>query len=144
LRFFSQSGFGGKSPDFVTHLLGHALDILQRDLIRSESEHASASEACGEVFLQIGVETGRPVVAGIHPNAALDRDQHTSPYMRKIRPQTPLVMESIFPLQVRSFDVLLEHQEERLYAGGRVRDTVAKAGHGLRPESIIRHFISRL
>jgi hypothetical protein len=36
-------------------LLSHALHILQRDLIRPESEHVPASEACSEVFLQIRV-----------------------------------------------------------------------------------------
>jgi hypothetical protein len=88
--------------------------ILHRDLIRAKPEHAPASETCGEVFLQIRVEPGGAVVSAIHPNAALDLDQHTSLYMRKIRPPTPLVVESVFSLQVRSFDVIPEHQEARL------------------------------
>ena len=97
---FNQSGFSGKSPNFVTHLLSQTLHILQRDLIWAESEYTPARESCGEVFLtrlpphglralrvplrgihlasrqstrfQIGIESGGAVVATVHPNATLD------------------------------------------------------------------------
>ena len=41
----------------------NSLHILQSDLICAESEHAPASESCGKVFLQIGIESGGAVVA---------------------------------------------------------------------------------
>jgi hypothetical protein len=55
--------------------------------------------------------------------------------MRKIRSPTPLVVEAVFPFQVRPLDVFPEHQESFFEVGGRYGSTVANAGHGLRPES---------
>jgi hypothetical protein len=83
--------------------------ILHRDLIRAKAKDAPTGQSRLQIFLQIGVEPRGAVVTTVHPNAALDLDQHTSAYMRKISPPTALVVEAVLPLQVRSFDVVPEH-----------------------------------
>lgn len=90
--------FGGKSAVCVPQQGYQPLYVLQRDLIWPETEHATASESCGEVFLQIGVEAGGSVVAAVQPDASLDLNQHTGLHVRKIDPPTPLVMDAVFSL----------------------------------------------
>lgn len=80
----------------------------------------------------------RILLAAVHPDAALDLDQHTSLHMSKIGPPTPLVMEAAFPLQGGAIRGFPEHQEAILQTGGRTGGTVAQAGHGLRGESTKR------
>jgi hypothetical protein len=115
-----------------------SLNVFHGDLIGTESKHTPTGQTRLQIFLQISVEPGGAVVAAVHPDTALDLNQHTGFHLRKIGPPTPLVMEAVFSLQVRPLDVVPEHQKAFFESRGRFGGTIAQAGHGLRGESIRR------
>jgi len=88
-----------------------SLNVFHGDLIGTEAKHTPASQTRLHLFFQVGIEPSRSVVAAVHPDAALDLNQHTGFHLRKIGPSTPLVMEAVFSLQVRPLDVFPEYQE---------------------------------
>ena len=81
-----------------SHDGSEALDDRHRDLVRPEAEDAPAAQSRLKILLQIGIEPGGPIVATVHPDAALDLDEATRRQMRKIGPPTPLGVEAVFPL----------------------------------------------
>ena len=55
-----------------------SLNVFHGDLIGAEAKHTPASQTRLQIFLQISVEPGGTVVAAVHPDAALDLDQHAT------------------------------------------------------------------
>jgi hypothetical protein len=106
-----------------------ALDDRHRNLVRPEAEYAPAAQSRLKIFLQIGIEPGGPIVATVHPDAALDLDEATRRKMRKIGPPTPSGVEAVFPLHFRSPGQSPESQECFFEAGARGFRAEAEAGH---------------
>lgn len=77
---------GASNCSISPHLSLQAGDFLQGDMIRPEPENPPPQEPCFQVFFEVGIEPGGPVVAAVHPDSALHLNQHAGLHMRKIGP----------------------------------------------------------
>ena len=58
----------------------------KRDLIRPEPENPPAEQAGLQVFFEVNIEPGGPVVAPLHPDAPFDLDEAAAGQVGEIGP----------------------------------------------------------
>jgi len=90
----------------TSHQSDQALEMFQGQLLWAEPHHAPTGQGRLEVFLKVGSESRRAVVATIDVDAALDLDECAGTKVGKVSPPFSDRMKSKFLFQFRAVQLL--------------------------------------